>query len=112
MRSISHACEWSRRRRSARADCCRWSGSVNVPAAPAFRFRSEAGVENYPIWIRLHPDSLDETMAISVQARLHDPLWLLGRQWQFGELRHDAGATPIDVRVDGTSAPIARMRGG
>jgi hypothetical protein len=69
-------------------------------------------VDSYPIWIRLHPDSLDETLAISVQARIHDPLWLLGRQWQLGELRHDAGATPIDVRVDGTSAPIARMRGG
>ena len=69
-------------------------------------------MESYPIWIRVHPDSLDETMAISVQARMHDPLWLLGRQWQLGELRHDAGATPIDVRVDGTSAPIARMRGG
>src|ERR1043166_10331988 len=69
-------------------------------------------MESYPTWIRLHPDSVDETLAISVQARMHDPLWLLGRQWQLGELRHDAGATPIDVRVDGTSAPIARLRGG
>ena len=69
-------------------------------------------METFPTWIRLHPSSEDETLAISVQARIHDPLWLLGRQWQFGELRHDGGATPIDVRVEGTTAPLSRMRGG
>jgi hypothetical protein len=69
-------------------------------------------VETFPTWIRLHPSSEDETLATSVQARIHDPLWLLGRQWQFGELRHDGGATPIDVRVEGTTAPLSRMRGG
>ena len=69
-------------------------------------------METFPTWIRLHPSSEDETLAVSVQARIHDPLWLLGRQWQFGELRHDGGATPIDVRVEGTTAPLSRMRGG
>ncbi len=69
-------------------------------------------METYPTWIRLHPDSTDETMVTSVQARIHDPLWLLGRQWQFGELRHDGGATPIDVRLEGTSSPLTKLRGG
>jgi hypothetical protein len=69
-------------------------------------------METNPTWIRLHPDSSDATLAIAVQARIHDPLWLLGRQWQFGELRHDAGATPIDVRVEGTSSAVSRLRGG
>ena len=69
-------------------------------------------METYPTWIRLHPDSTDETMVTSVQARIHDPLWLLGRQWQFGEFRHDGGATPIDVRIEGTSSPLTKLRGG
>jgi hypothetical protein len=69
-------------------------------------------METYPTWIRLHPESADDTMVTSVQARIHDPLWLLGRQWQFGELQHDGGATPVDVRVEGTSAPLTRLRGG
>lgn len=69
-------------------------------------------METYPTWIRLHPDSTDDTMVTTVQALIHDPLWLLGRQWQFGELRHDGGATPIDVRVEGTSSPLTRLRGG
>ena len=69
-------------------------------------------METYPTWIRLHPESTDDTMAISVEARIHDPLWLLGRQWQLGELRHDAGATPVDVRIEGTTSPLVRLRGG
>lgn len=69
-------------------------------------------METYPTWIRLHPESTDDTMVTSVQARVHDPLWLLGRQWQFGELRHDGGATPIDVRIEGASSPLKRLRGG
>lgn len=69
-------------------------------------------METYPTWIRLHPNAVDDTLATSVQARIQDPLWMLGRQWQFNELRHDAGATPIDIRVEGTTAPLARLRGG
>ena len=69
-------------------------------------------MNTFPTWIRLHPQSTDDTMVTSVQARIHDPLWLLGRQWQFSELRHDGGATPIDVRVDATTSPLTRLRGG
>jgi hypothetical protein len=69
-------------------------------------------MERYPTWIRLHPVSIDETLATAVQARIHDPLWLLGRQWQMGELRHDGGATPVDVRIEGLTASIERLRGG
>jgi hypothetical protein len=69
-------------------------------------------METYPTWIRLHPESTDDTLVTSVQARMHDPLWLLARQWQFGELRHDGGATPITVRVEGTTSPLTRLGGG
>ncbi len=32
-------------------------------------------------------------------ARVYDPLWLLGRQWQFGEFRHENAASPAWVEV-------------
>lgn len=32
-------------------------------------------------------------------ARVHDPLWLLARQWQFGEFRHEDAASPAFVDV-------------
>jgi hypothetical protein len=69
-------------------------------------------MENYPVWVRIHPVAEDETLAVAVQARLYDPLWLLGRQWQLNEFRHDAGASPVDVLVEGTKAPLSRLRGG
>ena len=56
-------------------------------------------VETYPIWIRLHPQSVDDTLAVSVQARIHDPLWLLGRQWQLGEFEGEDAGTPLTVKL-------------
>ena len=111
-RSRSRESGCSRRPRSAAAGHMPLVYLGQRPGTSGSRSRWKATMETYPTWIRLHPASEDETLAISVQARIHDPLWLLGRQWQFGELRHDGGATPIDVRVEGTTAPLTRMRGG
>jgi hypothetical protein len=35
-------------------------------------------------------------------ARVHDPLWFLARQWQFGEFRHEDAASPafVDLRAE------------
>ena len=43
-------------------------------------------------WARLEPRSRDRELAPGLEARVHDPLWLLGRQWQFGELDADGDA--------------------
>lgn len=67
-------------------------------------------MERYSTWIRLHPVAHDPSLRIAVQARIADPLWMLGRQWQLGELRHDGGATPVDVQLDGTISPITALR--
>jgi hypothetical protein len=37
-------------------------------------------------------------MRASLEARVHDPLWLLGRQWQFGEFRGTDGGSPVIAR--------------
>ena len=44
----------------------------------------------------------DEGVSDGLAARVHDPLWLLARQWQFGEFRgEDAGSIAIaDVEAD------------
>jgi hypothetical protein len=51
-------------------------------------------------WIRLEPIGRDPDLSPGIEARLHDPLWLLARQWQLGELDGE----------DGGSAVIARAR--
>jgi hypothetical protein len=45
-----------------------------------------------PGWTRLEPQSRGRNPSPGLEARMHDPLWLLARQWQFGEFHgEDAG---------------------
>jgi hypothetical protein len=43
----------------------------------------------------------------AVRAEVHDPLWLLGRQWQLGEHRGTDAASPGLVHVSVTETPVA-----
>lgn len=45
-------------------------------------------------------------------ARVHDPLWLLARQWQFGEFRHENAASPAWVDIDTGSHRLDQWRPG
>ncbi len=48
-------------------------------------------------WTRLELDVGDDTLADGLRAELHDPLWLLARQWQMGEQRGEDGGTPVQL---------------
>ena len=61
-------------------------------------------------WSRLEPLALTPDLTPGLQALLGDPLWLLGRQWQFGELRGEDGGTPISAVVEVEQAPLSRLR--
>ena len=63
-------------------------------------------------WSRLEPLSLTADLTPGLQTLLGDPLWLLGRQWQFGELRGEDAGTPISAIVEVEHAPIGRLRPG
>ena len=43
-----------------------------------------------------------------IEARVHDPLWLLGRQWQLGEFEGEDAGTPLTVRVVTRTVPVDR----
>ena len=51
---------------------------------------------------RFEPIPRDDGVGDAVAARVHDPLWMLGRQWQFGEfLGEDAGSVvQVEVTAD------------
>ena len=62
------------------------------------------------IWTRLEAETAspphgfdaaerDRLLAIGAQARVYDPLWLLGRQWQFGEFQGEDAGSPIQAEV-------------
>ena len=61
-------------------------------------------------WSRLEPDTQTGRPALDldegVSARLADPLWLLGRQWQMGEATGEDAASPVTARIASSSFAI------
>jgi hypothetical protein len=67
-------------------------------------------MSDYQQWIRMLPLGFDPTLASELEARIFDPMWLLARQLQFGEFRHDGGVNPVDIAVTLAVAQPSRMR--
>jgi hypothetical protein len=63
-------------------------------------------------WFRLEPQVQGDDVAAGVAARIHDPLWLLTRQWQVGEFQSEDGGTPIVARWRAQHGPLVRYHLG
>ena len=59
-------------------------------------------------WRRLEPRSRESDVQIGLQARVHDPLWLLGRQWQVGEFKGEDAGSPVVSRLEADSFGLTR----
>ena len=62
-------------------------------------------------WSRIEPQTSGSTDT-GYAARVHDPLWLLARQWQVGEFQGEDAGTPIVARWRGRVAPLTRFVAG
>lgn len=62
-------------------------------------------------WNRLEPRTRSQTLP-GLAARVGDPLWLLGRQEQAGELEGSDTASPVSVRLSYEVVPISRWVAG
>lgn len=82
-------------------------GADSPPPAIKAEFVSEP-----PGWTRLEPQSVSGDPAPGVEARLHDPCWLLSRQWQLGEFEGEDLGTPVSVEIVASSAPVTAVRHG
>lgn len=67
---------------------------------------------NTTTWHRLEPRVRGGDPAVGLRAAVHDPLWLLGRQWQMGELLGEDAAFPVSVRVETDEHALSRFRAG
>lgn len=60
------------------------------------------------IWNRIEPRCRTAGLESGLAARVHDPLWLLARQWQVGEFAGRDTGSPVSVDVQSTSAQFDR----
>jgi hypothetical protein len=56
-----------------------------------------------PICPRFEPLLRSDGVEEGLAARLADPLWMLARQWQFGEFRGDDAGTPVTMNFAATA---------
>lgn len=72
-------------------------------------------VENCDIfraWNRIEPRSRKSEFDQVLRAEIADPLWMLARQWQFGEYKGDDGGSPVFAKVEIETTSIARVKAG
>lgn len=62
--------------------------------------------------IRLDLSINNPDLQDGLQARLHDPLWMLGRQWQFGEFNGADAGSPAAAQVIVDTAAVTRYQPG
>jgi hypothetical protein len=67
---------------------------------------------SFTLWSRLEPLPASADLKPGLQAKIADPLWLLGRQWQFEEFRAEDAGTPVETRVTGESIPLVHFLPG
>src|SRR4051794_27126480 len=60
-------------------------------------------------FLRLEPRSTSGSLEPGLAARVGDPLWLLGRQWQLGELLADDAGSPTSIELAAETAALARV---
>ena len=63
-------------------------------------------------WGRLEPLDESTNLDVSLGAAIADPLWLLHRQWQLGELEANDAGSPIAVTVTRSESPLSGYRPG
>lgn len=60
------------------------------------------------IWTRLEPRCRSADLSAALEARTHDPYWMLARQWQLGELRGDDAGSPVLASITSVDVPLDR----
>jgi hypothetical protein len=64
------------------------------------------------IWNRVEPRARSQDMKAALEARTHDPLWFLTRQWQVGEFEGRDAGSPVMVEVNSTATVFDRYTSG
>jgi hypothetical protein len=63
-------------------------------------------------WTRLETSTRNPDPGPGLEARIYDPLWTLGRQWQLGEFAAIDGGAPTVAVITVNQAPVSRYAAG
>jgi hypothetical protein len=63
-------------------------------------------------WTRLEPRNRTDLPQRTLEARVADPLWMLARQWQFGELNGEDAGSPVSARLCGSFTTVSGYHPG
>lgn len=63
-------------------------------------------------WNRLEPRPRSDDIRAQLAAPIRDALWMLTRQWQFGEFHAEDSGSPAWVKVGSTSMPLVAFQPG
>lgn len=77
-----------------------------------FKEVSQFALAEPPSWTRLEPQSVTGDPRPGLEARVHDPLWLLARQWQLGEFEGEDAGRPVSVRIESSTSLVSRWQAG
>jgi hypothetical protein len=59
--------------------------------------------------VRTEPRTTSADLEAGIAARISDPLWLLGRQWQLGELLGEDAGSPVSIDMSAETAMVSRF---
>jgi hypothetical protein len=68
--------------------------------------------EPFRAWNRLEPRTRKREFDQSIRAEVHDPLWMLARQWQFGEFRGEDTGSAIFAKIQIEHTRILQFQAG
>ena len=61
-------------------------------------------------WNRLVPYARSSDLMDNLQARVADPMWMLGRQWQLGEFQGEDAGSLVDTQLITMISPLVKFR--
>ncbi len=75
-------------------------------------FIAAGSCEPLRVWTRLEPRTREVEFADALAARIHDPMFLLARQWQFGEFAGEDGGSAVLATLARRVTPVVLAGAG
>ncbi len=66
----------------------------------------------FKAWNRLESRARKTDFSRTLKAEVHDALWMLTRQWQFGEFKGEDAASAINATMQIQTNKISRFKNG